>query len=300
MTKKRAETLGVQCGMYVTPFTFERHIKFLKENFCICPVNRILEPGKDMNKYGTCAITFDDGWSDFYEFASPILKKYSIPVTNFLPTGLIGTDNHLWFDEVAAIVKSEYILKPPSYTDTLNEEQEIALGLLAYTGSKDLRLEKIISSLKSFSNKKIRSILKYMIEYSDSTINLPIPSFLSWEQVKELKNGGNFYFGSHTNNHEILTNVSPDVIKQELEFSKELLEKMGVVDEENISFCYPNGNINECIKNLVKTTGYSIAVSTQKGWVSQNTDPYYIERISMHEDISKTKEMFAARMLLLV
>ncbi len=45
-------------------------------------------------------LTFDDGYKELYTAVRPILEKYHLPVTVFLPAGLIGEDTPLWFDAV--------------------------------------------------------------------------------------------------------------------------------------------------------------------------------------------------------
>lgn len=40
-------------------------------------------------------LTFDDGYRDFYTNAYPILKKYKLKATNFIPTGLVNNPSYL-------------------------------------------------------------------------------------------------------------------------------------------------------------------------------------------------------------
>jgi len=47
-----------------------------------------------------CALTFDDGWQDFFKFALPVLMRNQVPATVFLPTGYIGTSDWFWTDRL--------------------------------------------------------------------------------------------------------------------------------------------------------------------------------------------------------
>jgi len=49
-----------------------------------------LAHGTERNKQRAVVITFDDGFQDFYTNAFPILEKYSLTATVFLPTAYIG------------------------------------------------------------------------------------------------------------------------------------------------------------------------------------------------------------------
>lgn len=82
----------------VTPEGFEDHLRYLRkagfysvslEDWHSAMAARRPLPGRAI------AITFDDGYQDFYEYAHPLLKKYGFTATVFLVADLIGRSN-LW------------------------------------------------------------------------------------------------------------------------------------------------------------------------------------------------------------
>jgi peptidoglycan/xylan/chitin deacetylase (PgdA/CDA1 family) len=50
------------------------------------------------------ALTLDDGYSDNLRCAKPILEAVGVPATVFLATGLIGSGEGFWWDELARMV----------------------------------------------------------------------------------------------------------------------------------------------------------------------------------------------------
>lgn len=66
---------------------FEEQMVFLKNNFNILDLSN-LDNIKD-NKKVNIIITFDDGYENNYNFAFPILKKYSIPATIFIVSDFV-------------------------------------------------------------------------------------------------------------------------------------------------------------------------------------------------------------------
>src|SRR5947207_6960570 len=72
----------VQPGMYVTPDTFERHLRFLTDHFELVSLHDLLGKWEARAQWNTssryCAVTFDDGWLDNYVYAYPRLRAYSV------------------------------------------------------------------------------------------------------------------------------------------------------------------------------------------------------------------------------
>jgi peptidoglycan/xylan/chitin deacetylase (PgdA/CDA1 family) len=88
---------AVLSSLYVTPRMFRFQMGYLKAaGLKVVPLSEI---AKFVRSGGTgerlVALTFDDGYRDFYENAFPVLKKYDFPSTVFLVSDLVGDEN-LW------------------------------------------------------------------------------------------------------------------------------------------------------------------------------------------------------------
>jgi len=81
---------------------------------------------------------------------------------------------------------------------------------------------------------------------------------LDWDQIDEMQRGG-IEFGSHTVSHPHLTDLAPDACRHEIEQSRAALStRLGEVT----TFCYPHGDLNASVAQMVQRAGYSGAVVT--------------------------------------
>jgi peptidoglycan/xylan/chitin deacetylase (PgdA/CDA1 family) len=93
---------------------FRRDILYLTENFEIVDLPAILTHNTSNKK--RIAITFDDGFSNFYSNAYPFLKKFDIPVTVFVNPSFIE-------DSDIEQIKSRHALKQVSSPITMDVQQ---------------------------------------------------------------------------------------------------------------------------------------------------------------------------------
>ena len=86
--------------MLISTAMLERHIEWLAKRFAFASLDEIalhLEADRPFRRPVT-AITFDDGYSDVYYHAYPLLQRKGIPAAVFVVTGLIGTGRPQIFD----------------------------------------------------------------------------------------------------------------------------------------------------------------------------------------------------------
>lgn len=288
LPKKNAVDESVQPGMYVTPDVFDKQMSFLRENFQILSFHDLLEHRDKLANVKTCycAITFDDGWVDNYVYAYPILKKYGIPATIFIPTAFVGQKKWFWQERFAYLLRYMDNLSisnvPLKYSRLIN-------GLL---GKRD-RSEVIslgIERLKDYPESEISDI----VEIIKNAIGLDVPEervILNWDEIREMSKNA-ISFGSHTKNHRILTKLPLEEVKRELK------DSMQILVEQEINFvpvlAYPNGNYDKDIQALAERCGYHAAVTTQFGFEDVSDYNHFgMKRIGIHNDISYTTPLFS-------
>jgi len=125
---------------------FEKHIAFLKEKYEILDLHDYigLLRGDAKGLRNTAVLTIDDGYRDFYEFAYPVLRKYSVPATVFLPRDFIDGKIWLWHDTIDYALKNRLLATLSSRLSA--QEKDIPAAV-----------DKIIQEGK-FSRKKIRKL----------------------------------------------------------------------------------------------------------------------------------------------
>jgi peptidoglycan/xylan/chitin deacetylase (PgdA/CDA1 family) len=83
---------GLQRNLYVTPRMFRLQMWYLKQaGFSVVTLNDIVHletAQKSAEKL--IALTFDDGFRNFYEYALPILDEFQYPATVYIVSDLVG------------------------------------------------------------------------------------------------------------------------------------------------------------------------------------------------------------------
>jgi peptidoglycan/xylan/chitin deacetylase (PgdA/CDA1 family) len=75
----------------ISPNRFRQDIEFIAKHFEIVDLPRIISNNNRLKK--RIALTFDDGYENFYTKAVPILEEFNAPATVFVNPSLIGDTN---------------------------------------------------------------------------------------------------------------------------------------------------------------------------------------------------------------
>jgi peptidoglycan/xylan/chitin deacetylase (PgdA/CDA1 family) len=281
--------------MFVLPETFDLHLTELKRRFDLVHLDDWLRRSRESLPLPklACAITFDDGWRDNYEFALPVLAKHNAPATIFLVSSYVGTAQRFWPNRLIGLLEKVFA-EPGSvnFPEPLNGIIEPVLVQARRRGA--LRAgdtDQAIQGAKRLGDEQIRSLVEAAGKSCGHLTEAA--EILSRPEVAEMAATGLVRFGSHTMTHLRLGGpIALQELEREIAGSRsQLLDMLG---QDIDLFCYPNGETSPEALDWVRRH-YLGAVTTREGWHTAGRDPYLIRRIGVHEDVSNTREAFLAR-----
>jgi len=264
--------------LHVPVELFRRQMAYLAARRRVVPLStlvRLLREGSDIPDY-TVVLTFDDGYRNNYTQAYPILRHYQLPATVFLPTALVGTNQLLWHDcldyAISHTTCREISVAGRHCPLVTNQDRTLAY--------RELREQ--AKQLEDVEKKHLVESTVNKLGADLTTLQLEDEwALLSWQQITEMQADG-IAFGSHTENHVILTRVPPKQARAEILHSKQMLEdKLG---EETTLFCYPNGkegDFDDGTKQMLQDAGFYGALSAIPGLIAPDSDPLALKRIGV-------------------
>lgn len=287
-----------QPGMFVSPETLALHVEIVQRHFELVHLEdwaRDVTSGRPVPRLA-CALTFDDGWRDNFEYAFPILRSGAVPATVYLLPDLVGTRYSFWPNRLARLLgdpcNNEHRAGWPDWL--LRALAAVGVGRTAPLPLSMVEIDAVIGCLKNaYTDDAILRLLDDLAVMDDGVGDRDL---MNWDEIRQMAAGGKIRFGSHTRRHIRLDSRVPlDVLQNEIRASRELIEQQ--VRSPVSSFCYPNGDHCPAAVELVRGS-YSTAVTTRRGWNSTVTDAYLLNRVGVHEDVSNSAAAFLSRLAL--
>ena len=134
--------------------------------------------------------------------------------------------------------------------------------------------------LKRLPNVERLTHLKHTADFEPEK-TYPDRQALNITEMKEMEKE-NVDFQPHTQFHPILPHCTETECRQEILGSKvDLEELLGI---ECFHFSYPNGDYTEREIEIVKTSGFRSARTTEIGWNTLETAPYQLKTIPIADD----------------
>jgi len=215
-------------------------------------------------------ITFDDGYTNNYEIAAPILERAGVPATFFVATRAIE-DGVMWNDLIIdAIAKTgrHCLLNviPDAETIRTNEIDvyDLVLEVIARMKYQPLELRQQLS-----------------VQFYEENTGCTAPRLMMDANMVVKLNSAGFDIGGHTINHPILQELTADDANAEIAGCRDwLVDKTG---KRPRSFAYPNGipgrDFSGRDQELVEAAGFDLAVTTQWALARPDSGRYIIPRV---------------------
>jgi peptidoglycan/xylan/chitin deacetylase (PgdA/CDA1 family) len=251
--------------MLISRQMFERHLDWIGQQYQFISLDELgsaLESEKKFDR-PVAAITFDDGYSDLYYNAFPILKRKGIPAAVFAVATWIGDTQPLLHDRLYSVL-SAHRHRGSALELALRELSRGAGTAASQVCRLATQSEDPFTTTRALLVALSQEELLYILEELEEKIGEQNSSDaelqpLSWNMLSEMQRAG-ITVGSHTSTHPILTNEGRQKIREEVGGSRRILEeKLGVPIHH---FAYPDGRFDAATIQALDATGYRYGYTT--------------------------------------
>ena len=237
----------------IAPRDFDRQMAFLSKHRQVISLTDLVSQiaAGRTPAAGTVCITFDDGYLDNLTTAAPILAKYRLPATLFLPTAYVDRGETQWADTLHRLFSQR----------TCDRIHLPFLGIHASLAHSDQRASarKKLHLLLLEMNYPQRSDLLQEVERQLQPSGSSARLTMNWDEVRELLHRFPlFEVGGHSRNHiDLKTHCQASSIDEIKGCAEDLQRELGLKPKH---FSFPYGRWHAETRKMVLATGWCSAV----------------------------------------
>lgn len=270
---------GVPLFSELDPAVFEAQMRFLRSRYRIVSLDQLCDDLENPRAAGqSVAITFDDGYADLFHHAFPVLQKYKIPASIFLPIVAIDTGLAPWYDRNFLALK---VFAGDRFDITLDRPRSFALPTYAARIRTASKINEFLRTLPVPERARRCAEIESRVQLPEDELD---GRMLTWDQVRTMHRAG-IEFGSHTLTHPAINHLTDVEMIHELVDSKRILE--GRLDDSVRHFAFPFGKESDCGRKaspILAQAGYRSASTTVVGVNSPGQNLMALRRSSFCDD----------------
>jgi len=271
------ETSSDFWNLCVSPKHFSEHLRILRQYYRVLSLHELSNAlkNKRLPKRGVI-LTFDDGYADNLWNAKPLLEKYEVPATVFVASDSVD-NNGFWWDEL-----EQALLQP----------RKLPKSLQLNVHGRSYEWPTMNSNQRKHAYLAIHKIL-LPLEFSDRDQFLV--ELFAWAGLDKIARSGNrplttaeliklsqsefIDIGAHTVTHASLSILSHAEQIREIEGCRQKLR--AIVGDRVDTFSYPFGNFTSETVNIVKKSGFEMALTSEKNAVEVGANQFQLGRFEV-------------------
>lgn len=258
---------------------FEMQLQFFKQNFSVVTMEEVIRAidGKNELPDNALLLTFDDGYIDNFTVALPLLKKYEMQGSFFIPGKTFSENvlldvNKVHFvlacaDNPKELVNDIYDLlnearKRVEYENIQsNTELYNKWGVAdCYDNADVIFCKRILQTAipEKLRNEMSSKLFAKYVGLSES--NFARELYMNPDQIQCMKDNGMF-IGLHGYDHYWLGNLEPEQMKRDVDKALEVMAPF--IDKNAWVMNYPNGSYNQGVIDYIKSRGCVLGLTIQ-------------------------------------
>jgi peptidoglycan/xylan/chitin deacetylase (PgdA/CDA1 family) len=291
----------------VSPRNFEEQLQVLQKMGIVVSAPQLLQQLQEKRLKRSVVITFDDGYTDNYHVARPLLEQYALPATFFFTPNRLGKEKEFWWDELENLILHSPTL-PQQLTMTfkgefllfdLQQDRQLSVSLQRQHGewvadnppqtrraALYLKLWKFMSPLTDAYQQALLRELRAWVGRPEQ--HRPEFSCMSEAEMLDLARSPLFTIGGHTLTHPALAHHPYAFQLQEVQQGRQALETL--TGSTLSLFAYPSGNFNPSAMEAVQEAGFKAAFTTAPSCVQEQDNAFSLGRFQVPDVDGKTFE----------
>ena len=256
----------------VHPERFAQQCAILRSRYEVVPLGQ----ADGMRKHQV-VITFDDGYVDNSAAACRILVHAGLPATFFITAGRVGERTEVWWDRL------EHLLLGSNLTADHLEvtiDGRCFYGDTRSTGARARTHMALYWRLRRLRPSLIDSILRQIeSQTAVQPVDRETHRWVTVEELRALSETSGIVVGAHTLTHPLLAALSADEQREEIEGTRDRLQRM--IGRAVSFFSYPYGGhdaFDAVTTRLVREAGYTLACTTMGGLARRDHFPFQVPR----------------------
>ncbi|MBP1859560.1 peptidoglycan/xylan/chitin deacetylase (PgdA/CDA1 family) [Rhizobium herbae] len=231
--------------------------------------------------------TLDDGYRNNLEHAAPVFARHGVPFTVFVAGGFVDRTDILWWEVLAELLNQK-----KSVRFHFDEIETLPTESLQ---QKQAAFDRIAAFIHAIDEATAVDRLKTMAA-SQGVDALKLTADLALDEagLKTLIQNPLASLGAHTISHRALARLSDDIARDEMDRSARRVERM--TGHRPASIAYPYGyagTVSPRDHGLARDLGFTTAVTTQPGTLTDTVDRTALPRISLNGHFQKAGHVSA-------